>query len=340
MFKNVLVGYEEPKQDEINNLENFDKKEPVMLGEVKGRVDPVMVEKIKKIGLVFETEESMKEALYSSLLLNHFGEIRSWVEEETNRSRKVLINIHGISLHGWSEENFLKIVDVWETMIKLDLKIIQSENLSLVKALVDTTWSPYIQNRVMLELEGSKKKGVIAKLDFKKAYNTIRWVFVDHVLECMSFGEVWRKWIRGMVNTAVMSIIVNGTPTELFPMERDLCQGDPISLFLFILMAEVLNQMLIKTRNRGFPPKRRILRNYRRVLTYFGMISGLVINYQKSTLIPINVHNEEATFLVEELNCPMGILPITYLGIPLEANPKRIDTWKPMVEKMEKKLWK
>lgn len=31
-------------------------------------------------------------------------------------------------------------------------------------------------------------------------------------------------------------------------------------------------------------------------------------------------------------------LPIKYLGLPLGANPKRIKTWDPVVERMEKRL--
>ena len=38
------------------------------------------------------------------------------------------------------------------------------------------------------------------------------------------------------------------------------------------------------------------------------------------------------------LGCCVADLPIKYLGIPLGANPRRKETWKPIIEKIEKKL--
>ena len=59
-------------------------------------------------------------------------------------------------------------------------------------------------------------KRVLIKLNFQKAYDLVRWDFLDHVLDLMGFGVMWRKWISCCVNTAAMSILVNGSPTRLF----------------------------------------------------------------------------------------------------------------------------
>ena len=42
------------------------------------------------------------------------------------------------------------------------------------------------------------------------------------------------------------------------------------------------------------------------------------------------------------LGCMVVSLPIRYLGIPLGANPNRIETWQPVIDKITKRLssWK
>ena len=152
------------------------------------------------------------------------------------------------------------------------------------------------------------------KLDFHKTYDSIRWDFVDQVLAKMGFGYTWRSWIHGCITSAKMSILINGFPSKPFRMERGLRQGDPLSPFLFVLVAKILNKLLFKALNLGFIEsikggregldlshlqfaddtilfclaKTEVLLNYRRILACFGVKFGLKINYEKSVLIPIH----------------------------------------------------
>lgn len=87
-----------------------------------------------------------------------------------------------------------------------------------------------------------------------------------------------------------------------------------------------------------FPEKEEIIYRYKRILDYFSLISRLRINYDKSALIPINCSNEWVEKMKSKLGYTVASLPIKYLGIPLGANPKRVETWKPIIEKIEKKL--
>lgn len=57
----------------------------------------------------------------------------------------------------------------------------------------------------------------------------------------MGFGEKWKMWIWGCLNSAKASILVNGNPTDEFNTSKGVRQGDPLSPFLFIAAMEGLS---------------------------------------------------------------------------------------------------
>jgi hypothetical protein len=52
-----------------------------------------------------------------------------------------------------------------------------------------------ILHETMHELKRKKKKGVILKLDFEKAYDKVSWPFLLEVLERKPFSGKWIEWI-------------------------------------------------------------------------------------------------------------------------------------------------
>ncbi|GKB53613.1 hypothetical protein Tco_0904366 [Tanacetum coccineum] len=51
---------------------------------------------------------------------------------------------------------------------------------------------------------------MIFKVDFEKAFDSVRCDYLDDVLKSFGFGNKWHGWIRGCLNSAMGSILVNG----------------------------------------------------------------------------------------------------------------------------------
>lgn len=80
--------------------------------------------------------------------------------------------------------------------------------------------------------------------------------------------------------------------------------------------------------------------NIKRILQCFQLISGLKINFSKSSIYSGNVM--DANQWAGILGCKVGVLPINYLGANIGTNPRRKIFWKSLIERFEKKLagWK
>jgi hypothetical protein len=61
------------------------------------------------------------------------------------------------------------------------------------------------------------------------------------------FGERWRGWIAHCISTVCFSININGSPSRFFGSSPGLRQGDPLSLFLFVLVMEAFSRMIFAT---------------------------------------------------------------------------------------------
>jgi hypothetical protein len=95
-----------------------------------------------------------------------------------------------------------------------------------------------------------------------------------------------------------------------------------------------LNNLFQKVRNLGFTWMTLLLL----VLRGFELASGLKVNFFKISLIGLNF---EPRFLVSAsrlLKCRLGRPPFTYLSIPIGACPRKMETWKPIIDSYKKKL--
>lgn len=74
------------------------------------------------------------------------------------------------------------------------------------------------------------------------------------------------------------------------------------------------------------------------LLLSFKTLTGLKVNYGKSQLIPINISQEKAELLANNLGCRIGNFPFTYLGLPMGTTKPRIEDLSPIMNKVERRL--
>ncbi|XP_071695356.1 secreted RxLR effector protein 78-like [Rutidosis leptorrhynchoides] len=108
-----------------------------------------------------------------------------------------------------------------------------------------------VANEVVEDLKRNKKHGLIFKVDFEKAFDSVNWDYLLELMKSMGFGTIWCKWISSCLKSATISILINGSPTSEFNLKRGVRQGDPLSPFLFIIAAEGLNILTKMAVERG-----------------------------------------------------------------------------------------
>ena len=101
-----------------------------------------------------------------------------------------------------------------------------------------------IANEAVDEARCMGKELLMFKVDFEKAHDSVDFKYLDSVMVNMNFPTIWRKWISECIGTTTTSVLVNGSLIEEFPIGRDLRQGDPLSPFLFLLVAEGFNVLI------------------------------------------------------------------------------------------------
>lgn len=142
-------------------------------------------------------------------------------------------------------------------------------------------------------------------------------------------------------------------------LQMELRYGDPLAPFLFTIMAEGLSDLMREavSRNlyRGFnvgTMKVEVnLLQYandtifvgkfnvdnvvvlKSMIKYFELVSDLKVNFHKSRFGGIVVEIREVERFSQYLNCKFFSIPFVYLGIPINANPRRMETWEPIIKK-------
>lgn len=144
-----------------------------------------------------------------------------------------------------------------------------------------------------------------------------------------------------------------------FTPQRGLRQGDPLAPLLFNIVAKGLNGLMREATEKnlfeGFSVGRnkvelsllqyvddtilfgvasmKNVRAIKVILRSFELVSGLKINFAKSSFGTIGMSEQWMKSVASYLNCRLLSVPFSYLGIPIGENLRHSVTWDPIVRK-------
>jgi hypothetical protein len=101
------------------------------------------------------------------------------------------------------------------------------------------------------ELHSKNLNGVILKLDFEKAYDKVKWSFLQQTLRMKGFSDEWSALINSFVSVGSVAIKVNDNVGRYFNTLKGLRQGYPLSPMLFNIVATMLAIMIKRAKNDG-----------------------------------------------------------------------------------------
>ncbi|CAN6713066.1 unnamed protein product [Malus baccata var. baccata] len=161
---------------------------------------------------------------------------------------------------------------------------------------------------------GEDQSGMALKLDMAKAYARVEWEFLLVMMAKLGFDPMFCKRIKKCVSTASYSILVNGAPTNYILLQRGLKQGDPLSLFLFLLCTEGFSALI---RNVLFCEVTvEDAQGVREILNSYAAGSGQEINMTKSFIFyGAKVKKLEKKLIENTLNIQSRMGFGKYLGL-------------------------
>jgi len=264
-------------------------------------------------------------------------------------------------------------------MYKIIAKVLADRIKRVLPSVIDESQSAFLRgrgildsvllvNEVVEDLRRSGRSGLCLKVDFEKAYDSVRWEFLYDMLHKMGFHYTWIKWVRGCMESATVSVLVNGSPTEEFKPSRGLRQGDPLAPFLFLMVVEGLAELVREAMKANLLSGLKVGRKniemgllqfaddtlflcensftnvvtLKAILRGFEIASGLKINFHKSKLAGFNVLSRDIDCYTRTMNSSKMGISFNYLGLEVGGNPRKRKFWEPVLNKLKSRLnvWK
>jgi len=220
-----------------------------------------------------------------------------------------------------------------------------------------------LSNEVIHSLKILKNPGMILKLDLSNAFDKLSWTYINQILLAFGFSATWTQWIMNLISSPCFSIMLNGSPSAPFRPSHGIRQGDPLSPFLFVLMAEGLSGLLHSAISshtlkgislHGLPPishqqfvddnmlfghpSAQEASAFKSLLNLFSEASGTTINASKSQLFFFHTPTLTQRNVARILGFLIAVLPSKYLGAPPLESVIKHASWRSLLDHLETRL--
>lgn len=208
-----------------------------------------------------------------------------------------------------------------------------------------------VANKIMDYSKREKKNFMMFKEDFSQAFDCVNQDYLRVMMRKFGFGVKWMHWMEAGVFSSSMSLLVNGSPTKDFKVDKGLRKGDPLSPFLFSIIVEglagLIKQAVIFGFFKGFQVNESVAYNLiqfvndtifvgedswsnlwdiKSIFRGFEMISRLRLNMWKSKIYGIDVREHFLHASSYFLSFKIDSVPFKFAGILIGLNHRRIES--------------
>ncbi|CAL1384173.1 unnamed protein product [Linum trigynum] len=274
-------------------------------------------------------------------------------------------------------------ISLCKVLYKIFSKVLANKLKKVLKVAVVENQSAFVPGRyitdnvivafecfhAMKTITKGKKGYMAAKLDIAKAYDRVSWKFLEAIIRKLGFADRWVRMIMYCVSTVSYAALVKGHQSDTFFPTRGLRKGDPISPYLFLLVAEGLSALTAKAEAEGFIQGLKVSQNapmishllfaddsisfikatrpqcskLKEILSCYEVESGQSVSLTKSEIsFSSNIPNQTQLEMADLLGMKLVEFHEKYLGLPTVVGRKKRSIFSYLVDRIRKKvkLWK